>query len=79
VAVGEMLTVTTPPTGKNEMTDDIFAKQSFQARNAALENYKTKSALVNIGPAPPPSVGEQLHEGKRPMAAADNKIILRLP
>ena len=35
------------------MTDDLIARQSFAARNAALEHYK-KSA-------------EQLHNGERPM------------
>ena len=40
------------------MTDEI-KKQSFSARNAALENYK-RSTLVNIGPPAPQSVGEQL-------------------
>ena len=55
------------------MTDDLIARQSFAARNAALEHYK-KSALVNIGPPPPPTVGEQLHKGERPMSAKDYKL-----
>jgi hypothetical protein len=51
---------------------------SFKARNAALDNYR-KSMLVNIGPRPGPTVGEQLHKGKRPMASKDYKPMLRLP
>jgi hypothetical protein len=58
--------------------DQIVAEASFKARNIAIEHYKTKSALVNIGPAGGPSVGQQLQVGKRPMLANDHPTILRL-
>src|SRR5437763_180152 len=49
----------------------------FPAHRAEA-NYN-KSTLVNIGAPAPPSIGEQLQKGERPMAAKDYKPMLRFP
>ena len=59
--------------------DPIIAESSFTARNVALHHYRKTSALVNRGPKPPPTLGQQLQQGQRVMCAKDYKPFLRLP
>jgi len=66
-------------TDDKQTPDTIIAEASFTARTLALDHYRKTSAIVNRGPKPPPTIGQQLQAGKRPMGAIDYKPILRLP